>query len=89
MRNGALAAWRAARLRAQLAAASIFPQAGDVFIFKTDVAGCKESRYRVAWGCRSSMFPPRFDKRAGALPDHRRRIAGLVQRAADADAACA
>jgi sugar lactone lactonase YvrE len=24
------------------------PQAGDVFIFKTDVAGCPESRYRVA-----------------------------------------
>jgi sugar lactone lactonase YvrE len=24
------------------------PQAGDVFIFQTDVTGCKESRYRVA-----------------------------------------
>jgi len=23
------------------------PQAGDVFIFQTDITGCKESRYRV------------------------------------------
>lgn len=29
-------------------ALSTQPQAGDVFIFKTNVAGCKESRYRVA-----------------------------------------